>query len=246
MNLLIQDVQIKILSYVQPKDIVTLYHTYPTMIQELSCHVGFLVSCNHIVLSDEIIHFFQQKQIPFQLFESFVIETYLFLLQPQNNSYKYALNYISHIQSFQLQETKCYCQCMVYILTSIKNEQNKYRHHTNDAIAYPIQKSIIQDCLTILWHEKYVSFMLEKINLTFQYKISPEFYKKHCHIYGFPPHFYPVAHIYDLNYLNMTPIYDVLSTLKRIHSLINHHSSNELLEDCYDYLSCLCYFSKTE
>lgn len=71
MNTLNHDVQILLLSYLQPEDIIVFYETYPLIIEELKSHIGFVVKCLSNV-SEEIIQWFQQHTIRLELLQSYI------------------------------------------------------------------------------------------------------------------------------------------------------------------------------
>lgn len=83
MKSLIHDVQITILSYLEPNDIRILYSSCQQMLSELSNHKGFVVHCKNIV-KQEIIDWFHEKNIKLQLFEKYVLSP--------NGDYCYFLN----------------------------------------------------------------------------------------------------------------------------------------------------------
>ena len=70
MDNLCQDVQIIVFSYLSPEEIMVLYDSYKTMIDELSIHNGFVVHCKHIV-NDDVILWFQEKGIQFILLKEY-------------------------------------------------------------------------------------------------------------------------------------------------------------------------------
>ena len=72
MDNLIQDVQIEILSYLYPEDIITLYEVYQVMIDELSIHKGFEIHCTKL-LNDDQIDWFRKKNIKLYLWKYNVI-----------------------------------------------------------------------------------------------------------------------------------------------------------------------------
>jgi hypothetical protein len=72
MNTSPQDIQIVILSYFEPKDIITLYNVNPFFLNDLKTYFAFTIHCYKIV-SDEIITWFQQHNIPLQLFKEYKI-----------------------------------------------------------------------------------------------------------------------------------------------------------------------------
>ena len=72
MDNLIQDVQIEILSYLNPEDIITLYEVYQVMIDKLSIHKGFEIHCTKL-LNDDQIDWFRKKNIKLYLWKYNVI-----------------------------------------------------------------------------------------------------------------------------------------------------------------------------
>ena len=69
MELLNDDVQIKIFSFLQPDDIFTCYDCF---LKKLSSHIGFVVNCTSII-SDDLVAWFQEKQIKFKLLQIYKI-----------------------------------------------------------------------------------------------------------------------------------------------------------------------------
>ena len=66
MNCLNHDVQIVICSFLQPKDIQQMYES--NLIHDVCYHVGFHVQCKRTI-SDELVKWFQEKQIKIHLFQ---------------------------------------------------------------------------------------------------------------------------------------------------------------------------------
>ena len=67
------DVQIVILSYVNPEDIYTLYNTseiLAKMMDELASHKGFVVPCRSII-TNELLIWFQKKNIKLYLIQEY-------------------------------------------------------------------------------------------------------------------------------------------------------------------------------
>jgi len=74
MNQLINDVQIVILSYLRPKDIIMFGDSaeeHQTILDELSIHNGFVVHC-HEVVSQWVIDWFQEHNIQLKLMKEYV------------------------------------------------------------------------------------------------------------------------------------------------------------------------------
>ena len=70
MNLLNEDVQIIILSFLCPDDIYSLFYScdlFQKMLQELSSHKGFIVDCK-MIIKDLTIDWFQKQNIKLNLF----------------------------------------------------------------------------------------------------------------------------------------------------------------------------------
>ena len=67
-NKMNQDVQIVILSFLQPKDIISLYHANSSLLENLKTNIGFVVCCYEII-SDDMVIWFQEKQIKIHLFQ---------------------------------------------------------------------------------------------------------------------------------------------------------------------------------
>lgn len=70
MDNLCQDVQIVVFSYLSPEEIIVLYDSYKTMIEELSIHKGFAVHCKYTV-NDNVILWFQEKNIKLNLLKEY-------------------------------------------------------------------------------------------------------------------------------------------------------------------------------
>ena len=73
MDELNQDVQMIILSYLEPHEIMTMYGLFKTMLDELSKHIGFIVNCSDIV-SEQVIEWFQEHNIRLKLIETIKID----------------------------------------------------------------------------------------------------------------------------------------------------------------------------
>ena len=69
MNFLNDDVQIKILSFLQPEDIFACYDCF---LIKLGNHVGFVVHCTTII-SDELVAWFQEKKIKLHLLQEYLV-----------------------------------------------------------------------------------------------------------------------------------------------------------------------------
>jgi hypothetical protein len=68
MDELNQDVQIVILSYLEPNDVMRMYSLFETIINELSTHVGFVVNCTDYV-DLKTRQWFQDHHIHLKLLE---------------------------------------------------------------------------------------------------------------------------------------------------------------------------------
>lgn len=74
MNQLINDVQVVILSYLRPKDIIMFAYStkeHQMILDELTIHNGFVVHCKEVV-SQWVIDWFQEHNITLKLFKKCV------------------------------------------------------------------------------------------------------------------------------------------------------------------------------
>ena len=75
MDLLNDDVHIHIFSYLQPQDIIASYNSFRSILDHLAHHIGFKIHCKHVV-NDNIIKWFEEKQIQLHLLKQYKIQPY--------------------------------------------------------------------------------------------------------------------------------------------------------------------------
>lgn len=75
MNILNEDVFIEIFSYLNPDDIIVFYsccNEFQTILEQLSTHKGFVVQ-SKVILSQEIIDWFQNQNIKLKLLDEYCL-----------------------------------------------------------------------------------------------------------------------------------------------------------------------------
>ena len=69
------DIQQRILSFQEPKEIIALYKSCEKIFEETIKHTNFIVNCK-VILSNEEIEWFKSKKIKLKLLEEYKIDEY--------------------------------------------------------------------------------------------------------------------------------------------------------------------------
>ena len=156
-------------------------------------------------------------------------ENFIKLLKDGNNSYKYVRHYREKINKYiedeEDEDEETILQQLLYMLTTIYSEKEKYRSHTNDDIAAKIEKIIIPDALKILKENKYKEQKIIEIN-----EMYFSIYKNNLNM------------ITEITDENVTDIHTNFNNARKL--LESTQRVNKNLKEIDDYLFCLYYFSK--
>ena len=173
------------------------------------------------------------------------------LLEPENNSYKYARYYRLQINKYinedeenellnyvQISDARI-LQQLLYMMIVIYTEIGKCRYHSNDAIAKILEKDINADIVKILKEDKYKDQKIVEINEIITKEIDEIYFVVYEKQYGYRPSVNADA-ITEITNENVEDIYTNFQRVKRIQEPNEKHKHKEI----EDYLFCLYYFNK--
>jgi hypothetical protein len=180
-----------------------------------------------------------------------VRERFVILLEPINNSYKYARYYRLQINKYIIEDEENellnyielsnarILQQSLYMMMVIYTEIGKCRYHSNDAVAKILEKDINADIVKILKEDKYKNQKIVEINQIITSEIDEIYFVAYEKQYGYRPSVNS-GEIIEITNENVEDIYTNFQCVKRILNL------NDKYKEIEDYLFCLYYFNKTQ
>lgn len=175
-----------------------------------------------------------------------VVNKFLKLLEPQNNSYKNVEYYITYINDLLNEDNMSITKCTTFMIMTIFHESQKYsRYNNNDnnKLVRSFEKDIINDAICILENEHNLQHIIQKINnilISINIENYYEAYKEKfgcelCINYDT---------IYEINYENIKTIYENFHKIKRLTIIMQEdiYYSVEEINDIDNYLFCLFYY----
>jgi hypothetical protein len=181
-------------------------------------------------------------QDTYSLFST-VINNFLKLLRPENNSYKHTDYYITYFNDLLKEDNISITKCVIFIIMTIYHESLTNRFRTNYKNSRSFEKDIINDAVRILENDINLQYIIKKINNILSSINLENYYDKYEEFFGCEL-LINYDNITEINNDNIKNIYENFHKIKRLVTLFKLNVyCNEEINEIDDYLFCLFYYS---